>query len=110
MWMAQWELPSELEEQALHWRQSRLEEHGFPDWEEALSVYAPPEGVQSHPRPPAPPYARGGGWVFVVAGSPGTDTPESASLSTADRGDRWPAASSGTHSVHHRVAGGDSSL
>jgi hypothetical protein len=54
MWMSMWELPSDLEEQALHWRQSRLEEHGFPDWEEALSVYAPPMGVTSHPRPPAP--------------------------------------------------------
>jgi hypothetical protein len=54
MWLSMWELPSDLEEQALHWRQSRLEEHGFPDWTEALSVYAPPEGVTSHPRPPAP--------------------------------------------------------
>lgn len=54
MWAAQYELPAEVEEQALRWRDSRLEEHGFPPWEEALSVYAPPEGVRSHPEPPAP--------------------------------------------------------
>lgn len=46
-WAAQWELPSELEEQALHWRQSRLEEHGFPPFDEALAVYAPPCGVRA---------------------------------------------------------------
>lgn len=54
LWLALWELPSELEEQALHWRQSRLEEHGFPTWEEALSVYAPPEGARTIPDPPTP--------------------------------------------------------
>ncbi|MHC4430100.1 MAG: DUF6178 family protein, partial [Planctomycetota bacterium] len=47
-------LPGELEEQALHWRQSRLEERGFPPWEEALAAYAPPEGVRTHPSPPQP--------------------------------------------------------
>jgi hypothetical protein len=54
MWAALHELPAEVEEQALHWRQSRLEERGFPPWEEALAVYAPPVGTRSHPRPPAP--------------------------------------------------------
>jgi hypothetical protein len=54
LWDALWELSIELEEQALHWRQSRLEEHGFPDWEEALSVYAAPEGVTEHPEIPRP--------------------------------------------------------
>jgi hypothetical protein len=54
LWSAQWELPSELEEQALHWRQSRLEEHGFPSRESALEVYAPPAGTRAHPEPPAP--------------------------------------------------------
>jgi hypothetical protein len=52
LWAAQWELPSELEEKALHWRQSRLEEHGFLPREEALNVYAPPSGVTAHPEPP----------------------------------------------------------
>ena len=46
LWAAQWELPAELEEKALHWRQSRLEEHGFPAWEEALGIYAPPTGAR----------------------------------------------------------------
>jgi hypothetical protein len=49
-----WELPSELEETALRWRQSRLEQHGFPDWDEALSVYALPSGSTCHPDPPEP--------------------------------------------------------
>jgi hypothetical protein len=42
LWTAATELPSEVEERALHWRQSRLEERGFPPWDEAISVYAPP--------------------------------------------------------------------
>jgi hypothetical protein len=54
IWSSMWELPAEMEEQALHWRQSRLQEHGFPDWDEALSVYAAPEGVTVHPQPPKP--------------------------------------------------------
>ncbi len=41
---ALFELPSEVEEEAFHWRQSRLEEHGYPSWDEALSVYAAPLG------------------------------------------------------------------
>jgi hypothetical protein len=57
IWAAQWELTSELEEQALRFRQSRLEEHGFPTWEEALSIYAAPEGARTHPRVPEPPLA-----------------------------------------------------
>ncbi len=48
------ELPAELEEQALHWRNSRLEEHGYPPWEEALHVYAAPQGLTTHPVPPDP--------------------------------------------------------
>jgi hypothetical protein len=44
---ALFELPSEVEETALHWRASRLEEHGYPTWDEALSIYAPPETIVS---------------------------------------------------------------
>ncbi len=47
-------LPSELEEMALQWRQSRLEEHGFPPWDEALDVYAPPERGAAPPAAPEP--------------------------------------------------------
>jgi hypothetical protein len=35
-----WELPSELEEQALRWRNARLADLGFPELERALSLYA----------------------------------------------------------------------
>jgi hypothetical protein len=55
---ALFELPSEVEETALHWRASRLEEHGYPTWDEALSIYAPPETAVSalaQPMTPAPP-------------------------------------------------------
>jgi hypothetical protein len=54
LWSAVYELPADLEEQTLRWRQSRLEEHGFPPWDEALSVYAPPAGLRTHPRPLPP--------------------------------------------------------
>ena len=49
---ALWRLPSELEEQALQWRQSRLEEHGFPGAEEAMEIYLPPRGVRTEPNRP----------------------------------------------------------
>jgi hypothetical protein len=54
LWSALHELPAELEERALHWRQSRLEERGFPPWEEALAAYEPPTGNRSRASPPAP--------------------------------------------------------
>ena len=34
-----WELPSETEEWALRWRSGRLEDLGFPPWDEAMGVY-----------------------------------------------------------------------
>jgi hypothetical protein len=55
---ALFELPSEVEETALHWRASRLEEHGYPTWDEALSIYAPPEkpvSALADPQLPSPP-------------------------------------------------------
>lgn len=42
MWAALWELPAELEEDGLKWRRSRLEDHGFPSWEDSLNIYAAP--------------------------------------------------------------------
>lgn len=51
LWSAVVELPAELEERALHWRQSRLEEHGFPPWQEAIGVYGPPTGALASPFP-----------------------------------------------------------
>ncbi|HXV77418.1 MAG TPA: DUF6178 family protein, partial [Candidatus Polarisedimenticolaceae bacterium] len=54
VWGALWEMSSDIEEQALYWRQSRLEEHGFPDREQALSVYAAPLGARVHRRSELP--------------------------------------------------------
>ncbi len=34
-----WEDPLENEEQALHWRSGRLQDLGFPPWEEAMRIY-----------------------------------------------------------------------
>lgn len=42
LWASLNELPSEVEEEAFRWRQSRMEEHGYPPFEEALSIYAAP--------------------------------------------------------------------
>lgn len=53
LWAAVMELPAEVEEQALHWRNSRLEEHGYPPWEEALAVYAAPAGLRQQPAAPS---------------------------------------------------------
>lgn len=49
LWATRSDLPSEIEEQALHWRRSRLEEHGFPGPEEAQAIYRPPAGVTVRP-------------------------------------------------------------
>lgn len=59
LWASIWELPSEVEEQALRWRQSRLEEHGYPGPEDALTVYAPPAGHRAAPKPVEPADADG---------------------------------------------------
>jgi len=53
-WSALWEPTAELEERAQHWRQSRLEEHGFVPWDEAMTVYAPPEGRRARTDVPEP--------------------------------------------------------
>ena len=34
-----WELPLETEEWALRWRTGRLEDLGFPSWDEAMGIY-----------------------------------------------------------------------
>ena len=54
IWSALWEPTAEVEERALHWRQSRLEEHGFVPWDEAMAVYAPPEGGRARTAVPEP--------------------------------------------------------
>jgi len=52
---ALFDLPSEVEESALRWRLSRLEEHGYPPLEEATQIYEPPAGAHTPPPAPAPP-------------------------------------------------------
>jgi hypothetical protein len=37
-----WELPTENEEWALKWRTGRMQDLGFPSWEEAAGIYARP--------------------------------------------------------------------
>ena len=41
---ARWELKSTMEEEALRWRTSRLEEWGFVEMDEALRIYRPLDG------------------------------------------------------------------
>ena len=36
-----WSLPAELEEELLRWRRGRLADLGFPEWEEAMSLFRP---------------------------------------------------------------------
>ncbi|HJQ99729.1 MAG TPA: DUF6178 family protein [Candidatus Polarisedimenticolaceae bacterium] len=50
---ALYELPSEVEEGSLKWRTARLEEHGYPPFEDALTAYAAPE--KNPPLAPDPP-------------------------------------------------------
>ena len=76
LWSALNESPAEVEEMALKWRQSRLEEHGFAPWEEAVGVYAPPQGS-------APPETTGpaAGGSTAIPATPG------ALLRSADNSD-----------------------
>jgi len=86
---ALFELPSEVEETALHWRGSRLEEHGYPTWEEALSIYAPPAADASSSWP-APPVADAEGPVAprLALQAIGPETPIVPSLDALDHDDR----------------------
>jgi hypothetical protein len=49
---ARWEVPTELEENARHWRDARLRDLGVPTFEEALSFYARPAS-RVEPVPPS---------------------------------------------------------
>ncbi|MBI5495007.1 MAG: hypothetical protein HY904_08255 [Deltaproteobacteria bacterium] len=50
-----WELPSQLEDDALRWRSARMMDLGFPPREEALRVLAFLDPDKAALRPPAPP-------------------------------------------------------
>lgn len=47
---ARWELRSAMEEEALRWRTSRLEEWGFVDLDEAMEIYKPLDGAKYRER------------------------------------------------------------
>lgn len=73
-----WELPAENEEWALKWRTGRMQDLGFPSWEEAATIYAHPRRSEIDEIPDAAPAI--GEWhlpVFV----PELPTVADASLS-----------------------------
>ncbi|HEY6908072.1 MAG TPA: DUF6178 family protein [Myxococcales bacterium] len=51
---ARWELPTELEESARHWRDGRLRDAGVPGFDEAISFYARPAAQKAAAPGPAP--------------------------------------------------------
>ncbi|HWV39089.1 MAG TPA: DUF6178 family protein [Vulgatibacter sp.] len=55
LYAVRWELPSELTETGLRWRNARLADLGFPSLEEALSLYAKVDLHAPLPPPGAPP-------------------------------------------------------
>jgi hypothetical protein len=50
-----WDMPTELEEVARRWRDGRLRDLGFPDFEEAISFYARPARREPSKAVPVPP-------------------------------------------------------
>jgi hypothetical protein len=50
-----WEQPAENEEWALRWRAGRLQDLGFPSWEEAMAIYAHPRADELSKLPAAAP-------------------------------------------------------
>jgi hypothetical protein len=77
-----WELPSELEESALRWRQGRLADLGYPPLEEALSWYArPPPRASEAPGQPR----RGPGYFLAPLGQHTLLARAAAALDPADR-------------------------
>ncbi|MCU0668611.1 MAG: DUF6178 family protein [Myxococcota bacterium] len=50
-----WELPAENEEWALKWRTGRMQDLGFPSWEEAAGIYARPRREEIEKIPDAAP-------------------------------------------------------
>jgi hypothetical protein len=77
-----WELPSELEETALRWRQGRLADLGYPSLEEALSWYARPPARKAEP--PGQP-RRSPGFFLAPLGDHTLLARAAATLDAADR-------------------------
>ena len=86
-----WELPAPMQEYALRWRWSRLEEYGFVGRDEARRVYLPLRLDQlTRPRPPAPLDAeRAPHLPAVIADELGDEFAIARALTRADpRGER----------------------
>jgi len=62
-----WELEPEVEEWALRWRAGRLEDLGFPAWEEAMGIYRylPPDELGALP-PDVAPLAPASRWQLPI--------------------------------------------
>ena len=57
---AQWEMESDSQEWALRWRTGRLQDLGFPTWDESMSVYGVvPERLLGHLPEPGPDFQMG---------------------------------------------------
>jgi hypothetical protein len=63
---AMWELPSETEEWALRWRAGRLQDLGFPAWEEAMAIYGVLPARSVDALPPAPAAAADVEWRLPI--------------------------------------------
>ncbi len=66
MQAAEWELESETEEWALRWREGRLQDLGFPTWEEAAAVYAALPAASLAELPDAPDDVSSGDWRLPI--------------------------------------------
>ena len=61
-----WELESETEEWALRWRAGRLQDLGFPSWEEAMQVYGHLRPERCRELPAQPPGPSLGEWPLPI--------------------------------------------
>jgi hypothetical protein len=80
-----WELPSELEETALRWRQGRLADLGYPSQEEALSWYARPPTRPAGPSEAPGQPRRAPGFFLAPLGDRTLLARAAATLGDADR-------------------------
>jgi hypothetical protein len=78
-----WELPAELEETALRWRQGRLADLGYPSLEEARSWYARPPARPAEA--PGQPGARSPGFFLAPLGDRSLLARAAATLDAVDR-------------------------
>jgi len=73
-----WELPTESEEWALRWRSGRLEDLGFPPWDEAMTIYRFVPAAERDPLPAETPAREIDAWrlpVWIPSLPTGRDAP-----------------------------------